>query len=89
MYLVHTEDAQSPQACIWRMLAPQAYRKVAPPLLRLWPENFSGEKPALERRDLSLAVKPLYVTNLVPLPDLYEKAGEAGEAPVREKRSFK
>ena len=56
-YLVQTEDCQSPIYCTWRLLPPEAWRWVAPPLLRLCPENFSGEKPALARRDFSLAVK--------------------------------
>ena len=70
MYLVNTEDCQSPQAWIWRTFAPHAWRKVAPPRLRLCPENFSGENPAFERRDLSFIVKVLYITNFVLFPDL-------------------
>ena len=59
------------------------YKNVAAPRLRECPLNFSGEKPALDKRVLSLVVKSLWVIKETE-PDfvLYEKAGESGGALV-------
>ena len=85
-YLVHTEDCQSPEACTYRILAPHPWRNVSPPLLSECPENLSGLKPALERRNSSLAVKLLYITHFKMFPGRLVKAGQLEDAFDWEKR---
>ena len=74
-YLTKHWLLQSPLACIWRIDAPSLKRKVAPPLLKEWPEYKLGLYPATPNSFFKLVVKVLYVMKLL---DLKEKAGASG-----------